>query len=35
MKIHELNVWPSAASHAREDELSWQLAAPSVDPVPV
>jgi len=35
MKIHELNVWPSAASHAREDELAWQLAELAVDPVPV
>ena len=35
MKIHELNVWPSAASHDREDELAWQLAALAVDPVPV
>jgi len=35
MKIHELNVWPSAASHDREDELAWQLAELAVDPVPV
>ena len=35
MKIHELNVWLSAASHAREDELAWQLAELAVDPVPV
>jgi 2-methylcitrate dehydratase len=35
MKIHELNVWPSAVKHAREDELAWQLSELAVDPAPV
>jgi 2-methylcitrate dehydratase len=35
MKIHELNVWPSAKPHMREDELAWQLADLAADPVSV
>lgn len=35
MKIHELNVWPSAESHSRDEELAWKLAEIATDPVPV
>ena len=35
MKFHDLRVWPSSETRAREEELAWQLSELAFDSVPV